>query len=154
MAMWRSFACALVLLAGAGCSHGSATALREEPEEGIRIKGGSATARIWALIGKGQFAEAQALIAEGAAAGWLARPESARMLERITQLNTKLGQLPASIQRAPNFPSQLKDFTLFELQQLLDKKDFSLATQAQLQMAVKLLKEPDRLMEKVRNMPK
>ncbi len=76
------------------------------------------------------------------------------MLERITQLNTKLGQLPASIQRAPNFPSQLKDYTLFELQQLLDKKDFSLATRAQLQMAVKLLKEPDRLLEKARNMPK
>ena len=71
------------------------------------------------------------------------------MLDRIALLNTRLGQIPASLQRAPNFPSQLKDFTLFELKQMLDTKDFSLATRAQLDMVKKLLQDPDRLMEKM-----
>lgn len=158
MAGWKWLVGTLMVLSLVGCRHGGATALRDEPgrdasgdvpEEGVRFKGGTLSTRIWALIGQGQFVEAQALIAEGAAAGLLSQQVAARMLDRIALLNTRLGLIPASLQRAPNFPSQLKDFTLFEIKQMLDKKDFSLATKAQLDMVKKLLQDPDRLMEKM-----
>ncbi|HEX8437411.1 hypothetical protein [Archangium sp.] len=151
----------LVLLAS-GCSHGSSaarenpstawtadTAYTDEPEDGVRIKGGnSVSARIWALINNGQFAEAEALIVEAKASGLIAAPTAARMLDNIAMLNTRVGQLPATLQRARDFPSQLKDYTLFEVKQMLERKDFSLATKAQLQMVSKIIKNPDRLMEK------
>jgi hypothetical protein len=163
MAGWKWLVGTLMVLSLGGCRHGGTPALREEPgsqgviheesseepEEGVRFKGGTLSTRIWALIGQGQFVEAQALIAEGAAAGLLSQQVAARMLDRIALLNTRLGLIPASLQRAPNFPSQLKDFTLFEIKQMLDKKDFSLATRAQLDMVKKLLQDPDRLMEKM-----
>jgi hypothetical protein len=117
-------------------------------EEGTRTKGGSVSARIWVLIGKGQFAEAEALIAESTAAGLLEQQQATRMLERITLLSTRLGDVSARLQRVANFPSQLKDHTLFEIKQMLDRGDYSLATQAQLKMAEKLIERPDRLMEK------
>ncbi|HYO56806.1 hypothetical protein [Archangium sp.] len=86
-----------VLLAG-GCNHGGSavrqepgtewaadTAYASEPDEGVRIKGcNSASARIWVLINNGQFAEAQALIAEAKASGLIAAPLATRMLDRIT----------------------------------------------------------------------
>lgn len=161
---WKWLLCAIALLSAWGCSHGDAAAIREEPsaqaaaissfddeepEEGVRFKGGTLSSRIWVLIGQGQFAEAEALIAEGTASGLISQPVAARMLDRIALLNTKLGQIPASLQRAPNFPSQLKDYTLFEIKQMLEQKDFSLATRAQLDMVKKLLQDPDRLMEKM-----
>jgi hypothetical protein len=160
---WKWLLCVFTLLSVWGCRHGGDGAIREEPgsqvtavssfddepEEGVRYKGGTLSARIWVLIGQGQFAEAEALIAEGTASGLLSQPVAARMLDRIALLNTKLGQIPASLQRAPNFPSQLKDFTLFEIKQMLEQKDFSLATKAQLDMVKKLLQDPDRLMEKM-----
>lgn len=160
---WKWLISAFVLLAVWGCSHGDATAIRDEPgsriavratfndelEAGARGECSTLSARIWALIGQGQFAEAEVLIAEGTAAGLLSRPVATQMLDRITLLNTRLGQLPASLQRAPNFPTQLKDFTLFEIKQMLERKDFSLATRAQLDMVKKLLQDPKRLMEKM-----
>jgi hypothetical protein len=108
----------LVLLASS-CSHESSavrqspstawaaeTAYADEPEEGVRIKGGnSVSARIWVLIENGQFAEAQAMIAEAQASGLIAAPLATRMLDRITLLNMRVGQLPATLQRARNFPS-------------------------------------------------
>ncbi len=51
-------------------------------------------------------------------------------------------------QRAKDFPSQLREHTLHEIEQMLNRKDFSLATQAQLKMAKKLILEAPRLMEK------
>jgi hypothetical protein len=39
---------------------------------------------------------------------------------------------------------------LFQIKRMLDAGDFSLATEAQLRMAKKLLENPDRLMDKVR----
>ncbi|MGZ3459503.1 MAG: hypothetical protein ACXU86_13485 [Archangium sp.] len=153
----------LALLAIWGCSHGGGAAVRQETgsqvavrdtfddeqEEEVGTKGGSLSARIWVLIAEGEFAEAEELIKEGTAAGLLSKPEATRMLDRIALLNTKLGEIPASLQRAPNFPSQLKDFTLFEIKQMLERKDFSLATKVQLDMVKKLLQEPDRLLEKM-----
>ena len=88
------------------------------------------------------------MIAEAKASGLIAAPLATRMLDKISLLNTRLGQLPATLQRVRNFPSQLKDYTLFEVQQMLNQKDFSLATHAQLQMVSKIIKNPDRLMEK------
>jgi hypothetical protein len=70
------------------------------------------------------------------------------MLEKIAVLNTKLGEIPARLQRAPDFPSQLKDFTCFQIEGMLKSADYSLATQAQLRMAIKLIEQQPRLMEK------
>jgi hypothetical protein len=152
-----------IILLASGCSHGSSathegpstawtadTSYADEPEEGVRTKGGnSVSARIWALINNGQFAEAQAMIAEAKAAGLVAAPLATRMQDKIAMLNTRVGQLPATLQRARDFPSQLKDYTLFEVKQMLERKDFSLATEAQLKMVSKIIKSPDRLMEKL-----
>lgn len=152
-----------------GCGHGGAVGREEraeglrvacargdegacgadEVDEGTRSKGGTVSARIWALIAQGQFAEAQVLIAESAAAGLLSQQQAARMLERITLLNTRLGQVPASLQRVRDFPSQLREHTLFQIKQLLEQRDFTLATQAQLKLAEKLIEQQERLMEKV-----
>lgn len=158
----------LLFLFYTGCGHqashrsGSGSALGAEPcEEYVLVEGeednilcNSASARIWALIGKGQFTEAQVLIAESQAAGLLTAQQAAQMLDRITLLNTRLGQIPASLQRVANFPSQLKDYTLFQIQSMLSCKDFSLATQPQLKLAIKLLKESERLMQKAQNAPR
>ncbi|WP_224366656.1 hypothetical protein [Hyalangium versicolor] len=132
-----------------GCSHANGhTSSGAGQEEGIRTKGGTASARIWALIAQGQFAEAQVLISEGTAGGLVSKELASRMLQRISVLTTKLGEIPARLQRVRDFPSQLKDFTLFEIKTMLDKRDFSTASQAQLQMARKLIEEEARLMEK------
>ncbi len=115
----------------------------------MRIKGNSVVARIHALIAQGQFAEAEALIAESSAAGLLSQPQATRLLERIAQLNTRLGEIPARLQRAKDFPSQLKDYTLYQIEKMMDDGDFSLATKAQLKEAAKLIKEQTRLMDKL-----
>ncbi|AKJ08289.1 Hypothetical protein AA314_09915 [Archangium gephyra] len=121
----------------------------EESREETRSKGGTVSARIWALIAQGQFAEAQALIAESAAAGLITQQTATRMAERITLLTTRLGQVPATLQRVKDFPSQLRDHSLFQIKQMLEQKDFTLATQAQLKLAEKLIEQQERLMEKV-----
>jgi hypothetical protein len=117
-------------------------------DEGVRIKGNSLNSRILALMGRGEFAEAQMLIAEGTAAGSISHQVAQRLLHRIALLNTKLGEVPASIQRAKNFPSQLRDYTLFQIERMLMARDYSIATQAQLNMATKLIEQQPRLMSK------
>ena len=77
------------ILPGMGCGHdrsvtpwqSSAPARQERngPEleaedEGARVKGSTVSSRISALIANGQFAEAEALIAEGVASGLLSNP--------------------------------------------------------------------------------
>jgi hypothetical protein len=52
----------LITLALHGCGHSSGRVGPDvQQEEGTRIKGGSVSARIWVLIARGQFAEAEAL---------------------------------------------------------------------------------------------
>ncbi|MFY0527768.1 hypothetical protein ACN28I_33010 [Archangium gephyra] len=169
MPTWKALPGVWMLLCATGCGHGEAVG-RAEPASGIRVecargdegacgadasteetrsKGGTVSARIWAMIAQGQFVEAQALIAESAAAGLITQQVAARMLERITLLNTRLGQVPATLQRVADFPSQLRDFTLFRIKQLLERRDFTLATQSQLKLAEKLIEQQERLMEKV-----
>lgn len=169
MRTWKLLLGGWPLLWTLGCSHGLAS--RQDPpseglsiacargiegactgderEEGIRTKGGTVSLRIWALIAQGEFAEAEALIAESSTAGLLSQQQAARMLERIALLNTRLGQIPATLQRVKDFPSQLRDSTLFQIKQMLERKDFTQATQAQLKMAEKLIEQQARLMEKV-----
>ena len=160
---WRWLFCVLVLLGIWGCSHGDGAVIREESatrqgvgygsfdeelNQGVRVKGTTLSTRIWALIGQGHFAEAEALIAEGTVAGLLSKPQATRMLEEIAKLTTRLGQLPGRLHRAPDFPSQLKDYTLYQIERMLKTSDFSLATKAQLQMAQKLIRQETRLMQK------
>jgi hypothetical protein len=166
---WKVLLCGWALVCAVGCGHGGAVGRVEsseglrvacargddgacgadEVDEGTRSKGGTVSARIWALIAQGQFAEAQLLIAESTAAGLLSQQQAARMVERITLLNTRLGQVPASLQRVRDFPSQLREHTLFQIKQLLEQRNYTLATQAQLKLAEKLIEQQDRLMEKV-----
>ncbi|WP_257451464.1 hypothetical protein [Archangium lipolyticum] len=169
MSIWKLLLSGCALLCTIGCGHGEA-ARREEPGEGLRVacaqgiegacgaeeleevtrtKGGTISARIWALIAQGEFAQAEALIAESAAVGIIEQQQAARMMERIALLSTRLGQIPATLQRVRDFPSQLRDHTLFQIKQMLERKDFTLATQSRLKLAEKLIEQQDRLMEKV-----
>jgi hypothetical protein len=144
---WRVLLGGLALVVGA-CGHVSG-AERDAPGEGVRAECNTAAARIQALIAQGQFVEAEALIAESTAAGLLSRPHATQLLARIAQLNTKLGEIPARLQRAKDFPSQLKEHTLYQIEKMMDDGDFSLATKAQLQEAAKLIKQQARLMRKI-----
>lgn len=167
MTVWKSLS-TWALLACMACSH-EAAVHRDATVEGLRgacvrgadktcgeetttegIGGGTVSLRIWALIAQGEFAEAQALITESVEAGLLPQTQAVRMLERIALLNTRLGQVPASLQRVKDFPSQLREYTLFQIKQLLERRDFTLATQAQLKLSEKLIEQQARLMEKVR----
>jgi hypothetical protein len=47
-----------------------------------------------------------------------------------------------------NLIPQSREYTRFQIQRLLEQKDFTVATKKELQMALKLLKEQARLMEK------
>lgn len=155
--MWhpRHFLGGLLLLFAQACGHDRAVTSAPPPaiervpaEEGVRTKGSSVHARIVALIAKGEFAEAQVLISESVKAGAISQQLATRLLDKIALLNTRLGEVPATLQRAPNFPSQLRDYTLFQIESMLAREDFSLATQAQLKLAVKLIEQQARLMAK------
>ncbi|KFA92974.1 hypothetical protein [Archangium violaceum] len=155
MRIWRFVAVVAGVLA-AGCAHStdstadaSSSRYLERLEADARAGCSSVGARINALIARGQFAEAEVLIAEATAGGLISQPQAAEKLQKIAQLSTKVGQLSASLQRAKDFPSQLKDHTLFEVKQMLENKNFSLATEAQLKMVKKLLEDPERVMEKM-----
>ena len=153
--------CFILLMTGA-CTHASsgvrdrpAVLLRatdaargDAPEVGGRSECNSAAARIHALIAQGKFAEAKALIAEASAGGLISQPYAARLLNDIAKLSTKLGDVHARLQRVKDFPSQLKDYTLHQIDQMLRQKDFSIATMDQLKLAKKLILESPRLMEK------
>jgi hypothetical protein len=101
------------------------------------------------LIKNGQFAEAQVLIQESVKGGLMPHATATAMLARIQLLNTKLGEIPARLQRVANFPAVLKDHTLHEILILLEQRDYSVATQAQLMTAKKLIEQSPRLMEKI-----
>jgi hypothetical protein len=160
MPVWKLIGVVLMVLSS-GCGHATGHTREasesqrverlsvDEPEDGVRVKGSTVGARINALIANGQFAEAEALIAEASAGSLLSQAQATEKLRQIAQLSTRVGQLPASLQRAKDFPSQLKDSTLFEIKQMLQRKNFSLATESQLKMVKKLLEDPDRVMEKM-----
>jgi hypothetical protein len=113
----------------------------------------SAEARITHLISDGQFAEAEALIAESASSGLIEQSVAASLRRQIADLSMRLGDIPARLQRVSGFPAKLKDFTRFQLQKMYDRKDFSLASKKEFQTALKLLKdtakEDSRLLQKL-----
>jgi hypothetical protein len=142
--------CFILLMTGA-CTHASGDVREQRVVPGAtdgRSDCNTVAARIHALVVQGNFAEAEALIAEASAGGLISQPYAARLLNDIAKLNMRLGQIPATLQRARNFPSQLREYTLYEIERMLNGKDFSIATQAQLKMAKKLILESPRLMEK------
>jgi hypothetical protein len=107
----------------------------------------SAEARITHLISEGEFVKAEALIAESSRAGLMDQAVATALRKSIAEQSMKLGEIPASLQRVSTFPAKLRDFTRHEIQRMLDKKDFTLATKKELQTALKLLKEYKRLMQ-------
>lgn len=120
----------------------------EANADGTRIKGSSFNARLTALLAKGEFVEARMFIAESLKIGTITQQVATQKLERIDKLCTKLGEIPASLQRVANFPSQLRDYTLYQIESMLKRQDYSLASHAQLNMAVKLIEQQPRLMAK------
>jgi hypothetical protein len=109
----------LLLLAVAGCSHGS-SAGREESlgswateDSGIRTKGGdSATFHIHALIAQGQFQAAEAYLVQAVAAGLVAREAATQLQEKIAE--RKQQQNSDQDRRVP--PRNLKDWEIEETQ--------------------------------------
>lgn len=81
-----------LLLAVAGCSHGSGAGREQHPrawaveDSGTRTKGGdSATLHIQALIAQGQLQEAEAYLVQAIAAGLVAREAATRLREKIAE---------------------------------------------------------------------
>jgi hypothetical protein len=112
--------------------------------------GDSVSPRILALIARGQFAEAQVLIQESVKGGLMSQSAATALLARIQLLNTKLGEIPAQLQRVSNFPAVLKDYTLYQIRTMLERQNYSIATVSQLRTAQKLIEDQERLMEKIR----
>lgn len=131
-----------------GCATPRAGLLQQEVGSGGGFGRSSAEARITHLISEGQFAEAEALISESSASGILEESTATALRKAIAEQSMKLGDIPATLQRVAGFPARLRDYTRFQLQRMLEQKDFSLATKKELQLALKLLKEQKRLMEK------
>ena len=96
----------------------------------------------------GACTHASSDVRERPTVGLISQPHAARLLNDIARLTTKLGDIPATLQRAKDFPSQLREYTLYEIERMLNGKDFSIATHAQLRMAKKLILEVPRLMGK------
>lgn len=142
--------CIILSMTGA-CTHVSSN-VHERPAALLSATAAaecnSAAARIHALMAQGKFAEAEALITEASAGGLISQPHAARLLNDIARLTTKLGDIHARLQRVKDFPSQLKDYTLHQIDQMLKQRDFSIATTDQLKLAKKLILESPRLMEK------
>ncbi len=101
----------------------------------------TAEAQITHLISEGQFAEAEALITESASSGLVEQSTAVALRRQIADLSMKLGEIPARLQRVPNFPAKLKDFTRFQIQKMYDSNDFSIASKKEFQTALKLLKD-------------
>jgi len=100
------------------------------------------------LISEGHFAEAEALIVESNTAGLLEESAATVLRKNIAEQSMKLGDIPATLQRVASFPANLREHTRFQIQRMLERKDFSVATKKELQTALKLLKEQKRLLEK------
>ncbi len=134
----RKAAFIMMLLLGstlASCAHS------HEEGGGAGFGRNSVEARITHLISEGQFAEAEALITESAASGLVEQSVAVSLRRQIADLSMKLGEIPARLQRVPNFPAKLKDFTRFHIQKMYDSADFGIASKKELQTALKLLKD-------------
>jgi hypothetical protein len=148
----KGFAVTVLMLMHLGCV-GTAAQRRYEAAEQVDEGGGggdSVSPRILALIARGQFTEAQVLIHESVKGGLMSQAAATALLARIQLLNTKLGEIPAQLQKVSNFPAILKNHTLYEIRTMLAQRDYSVATVSQLRTAQKLIEDQQRLMEKIR----
>ncbi len=113
----------------------------------------SAEARINHLLVEGQFVEAEALITESLSSGLIEQSSATVLRRQIADLSLKLGDIPARLQRVPNFPAKLKEYTRHQIQRMYDGNDFSLVSKKELQTALKLLKDVakdnSRLLQKI-----
>lgn len=139
----------LILLGGCAAASREAQQDSAIPEDDCGGGGDSVSPRILALVARGQFAEARMLIQESVKGGLMSQASATALLARIQLLNTKLGEIPARLQRVANFPAVLKDYTLYEIRSMLERQEFSVASEAQLKVAKKLIEESPRLMEKI-----
>ncbi|HYO57684.1 hypothetical protein [Archangium sp.] len=146
MCILRILVCTVVLLSG--CASPRAGHLQGNAGSGGGFGRNSAEARITHLISEGQFAEAEALISESSTAGLIEESTAVALRKAIAQQSVKLGDIHATLQHVAGFPARLRDYTRFQIQRMLDQRDFSIATKKELQTALKLLKEQKRLMEK------
>ena len=146
MNLAAALACAVSLWCCACTAHRS-NLFPEDMGGGGGFGKNSAEARITHLLTEGQFAEAEALIAETRAAGLIEQSTADTLRKSIAEQSMKLGDIPATLQRVASFPANLRDYTRFRLQRMLELKDFSVATKKELQTALKLLKEQKRLLE-------
>jgi hypothetical protein len=80
------------------------------------------------LISEGQFVEAEALLNSSASSGLIEQSAATALRRAIAEQSMRLGDLPASLQRVGSFPARLKDFNRHQIQRMLDRKDFSIAT--------------------------
>jgi hypothetical protein len=78
---------------------------------------------------------------ESASSGLVEKSTTVALRKQIADLSMKLGEIHARLQRAPNFPAKLKEFTRFQIQKMHDSKNFSIASKKEFQTALKLLKE-------------
>ena len=145
MSFRRLCAGVLLSLTLMGCAAGAASRLEDDGGGG----GDSASNRILVLIARGEFAQAQVLIHEAVKGGLMSQATATSLLIRIQLLNTKLSEIPVRLQRVSNFPAVLKEHTLHQIITMLEARDYSVATQAQLMMAKKLIEQSPRLMDKV-----
>lgn len=141
---FRRLCVGALLLTLLGCAAGSVSQLDDGGGGGD-----SASNRILVLIARGEFTQAQVLIHESVKGGLMSQATAAALLVRIQLLNTKLSEIPARLQRVANFPAVLKNHTLHQIINMLEAKDYSVATEAQLMTAKKLIEQSPRLMEKI-----
>lgn len=110
----------------------------------------SYNAKVLAAIASGQFAYARDLMRLGKDAGQLSEAAIIRLESQVVLLETRLGQIPATLQRVKGFAGHLKDFTLFQIKDMLQKKDFSIATKKELETAKKLIERAAEKLEKMK----
>jgi len=131
----------------ASCAHG------HDDGGGAGFGRNTAEARINHLLVEGQFAEAEALITESVSSGLVEQSTASVLRRQIADLSLKLGEIPARLQRVPNFPAKLKELTRLQIQKMYDSNNFSMASKKELQTALKLLKDVakdnSRLLEKI-----
>ncbi len=146
MRLLRIVYCSLILLGS--CVSPRTGHFPEDLGGGAGFGRNSAEARITHLLSEGRFVEAEALISESSTAGLLEESAAVAFRRTIAEQSIKLGDIPASLQHVAGFPAWLRDYTRFQIQRMIDQKDFSIATKKELQTALKLLKQQKRLMEK------
>lgn len=107
MSRWRGLWCCVLLMLPGGCGHPAST-IRDEPDE--RIKGGdSYTLHFYALLADGQFAEAEAWLADSVAQELISQEVASRLQEAMRRRrNPSTQQQPPGADYPPIAPGTLQ----------------------------------------------